>query len=195
MSGAALAPEEQARSNLYALLARLLYAPPDRALLAAIAAADPITAEGDAALAHAWRELAQACAAADPEAVREEYEAVFVGIGPAEITLYASAYLGSSPTRNPLVELRGFLAAHGLERQREVPEPEDHLAALCEVMRHLVARGDANAQRALFETFLAPAAERLCDAIAHSPNVGFYRPVARLGQSFFALERNAFGME
>ena len=52
-----LAPEDAARADFYALLARLWHAGPDAGLLAAIAAADEIVAEGDqAGLADAWLE-------------------------------------------------------------------------------------------------------------------------------------------
>lgn len=196
MSAAALEPEDQARSNFYALLARLFYAPPDAALLAAIAAAPPLEAEDRGApLAGAWQDLRRAASDADPEAVRAEFDEVFVGTGKAEVTLYLSAYVGASVTRDPLVVLRDFLAERGLQRRQAVHEPEDHLAALCEVMRHLIVAGDAAAQRECFATFLASGAGRLCDAIIQCEHVGFYRPVARLAKIFFTLEHSAFDMD
>ncbi len=196
MTAAALAPEDEARANFYALLARLFYAPPDAALLAAIAAAPPLdAAAGNAPLAEAWQALRRAAGAAQPEPVREEFDTVFVGTGKAEVTLYLSAYLGASVTRNPLVRIRDFLAARGLQRRAAVHEPEDHVAALCEVMRHLIVAGDIDSQRACFTTFLAPAAGPLCDAVIHCERVDFYRPVARLAKIFFALEHNAFDMD
>src|SRR5437016_10456718 len=85
-----LPPEEVARANFYGLLARLFYAPPDAALLEAIAGADEIEAE-DGGIAAAWQGLARAAAGADPEAVRDEYDSVFVGTGKAHVPLYACA--------------------------------------------------------------------------------------------------------
>ena len=73
-----LPPEEVARANFYGLLARLFYAPPDAPLLEAIAGAGEIEAE-DGGIAAAWQALAHAAARADVEAVREEYDSVFVG--------------------------------------------------------------------------------------------------------------------
>jgi TorA maturation chaperone TorD len=195
MSAPALAPEDHARANFYALLARLFYAPPDRALLAAIAAAPAIAGEGgETPLAEAWAELGRAAAAADAEAVREEYEAVFIGTGKAAVTPYLGAYLESSVARDPLVALRDFLAAHGLQRREAVHEPEDHVAAVCEVMRHFIVAGDLVLQRECFETFLAPATDALCDAVITCERVLFYRPVARFGKFFFRLEHSAFDM-
>lgn len=196
MSAAALAPEEQARGNFYGLLARLFYAPPERALLEALAASAELAGEGPGApLAQAWRELVRAAAKADPEAVREEYEAVFVGIGKAEVTLYVGAYLEHAAIRNPLVEVREFIARHALARKESAQEPEDHVAALCDAMRHLIGKDDAAAQRELLERFLAPAADGLCDAIIQCEQVNFYRPVARFAKIFFALDRSALDLE
>jgi TorA maturation chaperone TorD len=197
MSAAGLAEEEQGRANLYALLARLLYAPPDRALLQAIATADEIVAaDAGSPLASAWRKLAAAAAAADEEAAREEYESVFVGTGKAEVTLYTCAYTVKTSLDNPLVEIRDFLITNGLVRRDNANEPEDHIAGLCETMRHLIASDGKDAeQRRFFSAFVWPAADPLCDAIMRSQGTNFYKHVASLAQSFFALEHTAFEMD
>jgi TorA maturation chaperone TorD len=197
MSETELAPEEQGRANLYALLARLFYAPPDRALLEAIAGAEEIVAEdAGSPLSAAWRALSAAAAGTDEEAAREEYEGVFVGTGKAEVTLYTGAYAARTSLDNPLVEIREFLQHHGLVRRANATEPEDHIAGLCETMRHLIASDGKEAeQQRLFNAYLWPAANPLCDAIARSPNTRFYKDVARLAQTFLALEHSAFEME
>jgi TorA maturation chaperone TorD len=196
MSAQALAAEDQARANFYALLARLFYAPPDRDLLETLAAADEIAAEGgNRAFALAWRDLKREAAATNPEAAREEYESVFVGTGKAVITLYTGAYTVKTALDNPLVEIRDFLASRGMARKWGIHEPEDHVAALCEVMRHLVTQGTAAVQREFFEKFLWSAFDPLCDAIAHCDSVSFYRPVARFAARFFEIEHAAFDME
>ena len=200
MSAAALAPEDQARSNFYALLARLFYAPPDRELLDSIAAAEEIHAGDEKTpLALAWQELKAAAGATEPESAREEYESVFVGTGKAEVTLYTTAYAAGSaarnPHHNPLVSIKDFLAVRGLWRKQTVHEPEDHIAALCEVMRHLVATEDAAAQRNFFAQFMQPAATSLCDAIAGCEHIHFYRPVARFAARFFEIEHTALNLE
>jgi TorA maturation chaperone TorD len=186
-----IAPEEAARANFYALLARLFYAPPDAALLQAIAGQ---TIEGD--LADSWQALAQAAAAADAEAVREEYETAFIGTGKAPVTLYTSAYTIRYSSEVPLAELRGELAALGLARRAEVREPEDHIAALCDTMRHLIAEQkiDLDQQRRFFSRWIAPLVEPLCSAIEGSDKTAFYKPVARFAKSFFLLEQSAFEM-
>jgi len=192
-----LAEEEQGRANLYALLARLFYAPPDRALLQSLAAADEIVAaDAGSPLASAWRKLAAAAAAVDEEAAREEYEGVFVGTGKAEVTLYTGAYTVKTSFDNPLVDIRDFLIRNGLVRRDNANEPEDHIAGLCETMRHLIASDGKDAeQRRFFSAFVWPAANPLCDAIMRSQSTNFYKHVASLAQSFFALEHTAFEMD
>ena len=186
-----MAPEEQARANFYGLLARLFYAPPDAALLQALSRE---TLEGE--LAQAWEELKRAAAGADPEAVREEYETAFIGTGKAPVTLYSTAYTIRYSSEAPLVELRGELARLGLARRTEAHEPEDHIAALCDVMRHLVAQQKTglDEQRRFFNRWIQPAIEPLCDAIERSDKTAFYKPVARFAKGFCTLEHMAFEM-
>ena len=186
-----IAAEEQARANFYGLLARLFYAPPDAALLQAIGLEK---LEGD--LAQPWEELKRAAAQADPEAVREEYETAFVGTGKTPVTLYSTAYTIRYSNEVPLAELRGELARLGLARRAEAREPEDHIAALCDTMRHLVAeqKKDLEEQRRFFNRWIHPAVEPLCSAIERSDKTAFYKPVARFANRFCTLEHMAFEM-
>jgi TorA maturation chaperone TorD len=189
------APEDQARANFYALLSRLFYAPPDAGFLAALGSADELQAE-DEALAKAWSELCAAAAAADGEALRDEFETTFVGTGKAPITLYASAYSLRYSNETPLAHLRSELAALGLARRSDAGEPEDHIAALCDVMRHLIAEQqvDLALQKRFFDRWIRPNFESLCAAIERSELGSFYKSAGRLGKTFFSLEQSAFEM-
>ena len=191
----ALAPEELARANFYGLLARLFYAPPDAALLQTLATANDLEAEAGG-VALAWRELASAAAGVDSEAVREEYEAAFIGVGKAPVTLYTSAYSVRYTSEMPLAELRGELVALGLARRSEANEPEDHVAALCETMRYLIGERKAELaqQKRFFEQWIWPTVQPLCSAIKKSEQIHFYQPVARFAFAFFELEHTAFEM-
>jgi TorA maturation chaperone TorD len=186
-----IAPEEQARANFYGLLARLFYGPPDAELLRGIASEK---LEGD--LAKPWEELRSAAAVADPGALREEYETAFIGTGKAPVTLYSTAYTIRYSNEVPLAELRGELARLGLGRRAEVREPEDHIAALCDTMRHLVAmqKTDLEEQRRFFNRWIHSAMGPLCSAIERSDKTEFYKPVARFAKRFCALEHAAFEM-
>jgi TorA maturation chaperone TorD len=191
-----LAPEEIARANFYGLLARLFYGPPDEPLLQTLADAGGIEAE-DGGIGEAWEALTQAAGQADPESVRDEYDTVFVGTGKSPVTLYACAYSIRYSSETPLAELRGHLATLGLARKEEASEPEDHIAALCDTMRHLIAvqKRDLAEQRRFFQRWIQPAAESLCNAIEAEPGTSFYKSVARFAKAFFDIERTAFEMQ
>ena len=188
-----LTPEDQARANFYALFSRLFYGPPDAGLLAALAQVDDLEAD-DKTIAACWAELSTAAASADPEAVREEYERVFVGTGKAPVTLYSSAYSMKYTNETPLALLRGELATLGLVRRNEVGEPEDHIAALCDTMRYLVSERELSEQQRFFTRWIHPSAEPLCNAIEQSEQTVFYKTVGRLAKAFFSLEHSGFEM-
>ena len=186
-----LVAEDQGRAGYYALLARLYYAGPDAALLAAIAGADEIPGEEPSALASAWRALAAAARAMDAEAAALEYDEVFVGTGKAEVTPYLSHYILQRSTDNPLVELRQQLAAWGIGRREEVPEYEDHISGICETMRFAIAvqHRSPEEQKDYFERFVYRGAMAFCDAVSASPNARFYRLVAQFARAFLTSRR------
>jgi TorA maturation chaperone TorD len=197
-----LSEEDLGRRDWYLLLARIFRAPPDAAVLGSIASTAPgLPAPADAPpLVRALAELAAACAQAHSESVREEYDSVFLGVGKAEIFLNASWHLSGFLHDRPLVELRALLAEFGFERRCEVAETEDHFAALCETMALLIASTDArlasvDTQKQLFQRFLAPWFESLCEAIERSGNTDFYKHAARAAGAFLAIERQAFDFE
>jgi TorA maturation chaperone TorD len=192
---AGIAPEDAARAHWYALLARLFSAPADAALLAAIASADAIEAQSGG-LASAWQALREAAGRADPEAVREEYEALFVGTGKALVTPYTTAYTIRYASESRLAALRSELDAIGLARLEDVYEPEDHIAALAEVMRHLIVEhgSDLAVQKKFFERWVRPGAIGLCDAINNAEVAVFYKAVARLASELFEIEHAAYEM-
>ncbi len=204
-------PEDQARADMYALLSRLFYGAVDAALLAQIAAAGNIVAQGeDTSFADAWRLLAQSASQSASQSraddVRLEYEQVFVGAGKAEISLYATAYpSGAAHTATAadkrLVALRSQLNQLGIARRDDAHEPEDHVSALADVMRLLIAGNDrtqpANlAQQAeFFRAYLAPWVRPLAEHIGNSPNTRFYRAAGGFLRAFLELERRALEME
>lgn len=188
--------EETARADLYGLLATLYSAPPSQALIDTIASA---RSEGEGVLQQAWAGLVEVCRSAQEEAVRDEYETLFIGTGKPEVMLYGSYYVSGFLMEKPLAALRTDLAALGLERDISVPETEDHIAILCEVMRYLIASNDIAqaslaSQQAFFATHMQPWLMRLCDAVEAHPAACFYRVVTGLARSFFEVEMQAFDM-
>lgn len=205
--GAASAPlplsgEDQARADLYALLARLLLAPPDGPLLADLGAADPICAEGGGhALEEAWDKLTLAASVIDAAAVADEFDALFVSIGTPRINPYGSFYQSGYLNDTPLAGLREDLARLRLGRAGSTGEFEDHLGALCETMRVLItgmpalARQPVDGQQRFFDKHIAPWHARCLADIANAEDANFYRLVAGFALSFFALEAEAFAFE
>lgn len=188
--------EETARADLYGLLATLYSAPPSQDLIGTIASA---RSEGDGVLQQAWAALVEACRSAQADAVREEYESLFIGVGKPDVMLYGSYYLSGFLMEKPLAALRTDLAQLGLERDASVPETEDHIAMLCEVMRYLIASNDIaqaslSSQQAFFAEHMQPWLARLCDAIDAHPSAHFYRAVNALARAFFEVEMQAFDM-
>jgi TorA maturation chaperone TorD len=194
-----LPAEEAARAHFYALLARVLIAPPDGALLHALAVADPLPAQGP--LADAWAKLIDASSAMDADAAAEEYEALFVGMGKSPVSLYGGFYCGATAVEHPRVRVRADLVALGLAPRADSTEPEDHLGGLFEAMRVLVAGGAGRSgasleeQRRFYEEHVGPAAERFFAALAAAPRANYYRRIAELGAAFVALEGHSFSLD
>jgi len=191
--------EEAARADFYALLARFFHAPPDAQLLASLARAPRLGGDGE--LDAAWSALCLASQAMDAEAARDEYEALFVGVGKAQVSLYAGYYTGAPAADHPRVRLQRDLAELGLAHKQDNAEPEDHVAALFDVMRVLVAGGAGRpaaglaAQRCFFDTYVAPATHRLRAAIDAAPMANYYRKVARFAADFVSFESESFQLE
>lgn len=193
-------PEEQARANVYALLARLFVAPADADLLRSIVAGDESGNDGqaqhDGEFVLAWRDLISAAGVAQADAVADEYQRLFVGTGSPEISLYVGAYTARMSVDSMLVDLRGFLSEHGLQRRSGVNEPEDHIAMLFEIMRFLIQQQPVavDEQKRFFDRFIWSGGLSLCDAISEHPRARFFAPVARFTKCFLFVEHNAFDM-
>ena len=116
----------------------------------------------------------------DAEAAGDEFQALFVGVGKSEVSLYASHYLGPQSGR-PLAEIRATLAALGSRAGRGAASSRTTCRVVLETMRMLVA-GDAERrpapiaeQRAFFERHLLPWAFDCCAAISNCPLANYYR--------------------
>lgn len=191
--------EETARAEVYGLLAALFYAPPPTALVDNIRVAVTEAPAAGALLEASWGELVAASRRLSQEDIAREYEALFGGVGKPEVYLFGSHYLSGFLNEKPLAALRTELEALGLARDEAMPETEDHVAYLCEVMRYLIAGDDVavanlTRQREFFSRHLQPWAGDLCEAISRHPKADFYRSVAAFTQAFLAVETQGFDM-
>ncbi len=192
---ATIEAEDALRAQVYRLLARLLAAPPDQGLL------DLATdLKGDeTALGQGIGTLAAQAAHATPAATAEEYGELFIGIGRGELVPFASYYLTGFLNEKPLARLRGDMAALGMARAADVKEPEDHIAALCEMMAGLIggsfgAPAGLGAQRRFFERHLEPWAAQFFADLEGAQAAVLYAPVGAIGRAFMAIETAAFAM-
>jgi TorA maturation chaperone TorD len=191
--------EETARAELYGLLAQLFYAPPAPELLARLRVAATEAPAAGGFLEEPWRALVGVARALSDEAIADEYNALFGGVGKPEVYLYGSHYLSGFLNEKPLARLRTELTSLGLARDEAMSDTEDHIAYLCEVMRYLIAGDDvavANLarQQSFFATHLQPWVAALCDAVAQHPKARIYAAVAELTRSFVAVEAQGFDM-
>jgi len=204
-----LEPEDQARADFYALLARLYADAPDAALLRAIATAPSLgvvvhidgAGEPGGGLPAAWDQLRAASSAMDAGAAADEYNNLFVGVGRSDVNLHASHWLTGFMMEKPLADVRATLARLGLSRRDGVSLVEDHLASLLETMRILVAGHDDRrpaslaVQREIFERHISGWAFACCSAILDSLVANYYRKVAQFTIEFLALERDSFAID
>jgi len=191
--------EETARAELYGLLAQLYYAPPAPELLARLRVAATESPAAGGFLEEPWRALVGVARALADDAIAEEYNALFGGVGKPEVYLYGSHYLSGFLNEKPLARLRTELTSLGLARDEAMSDTEDHIAYLCEVMRYLIAGDDVavanlTRQQSFFAEHLQPWVVRLCDAIAQHPGARFYAAVAELTRAFTSVEAQGFDM-
>ena len=191
--------EEIARAELYGLLSQLYYAPPPAEVLSALRVAVTEAPSAGGHLQEPWQQLVGAARAQSDADIAREFDRLFGGVGKPEVYLFGSHYLSGFLNEKPLVRLRADLERLGLARDESMPETEDHVAYLCEVMRYLIAGDDMavchlTAQRDFFATHLQPWLTSLCDALAGHPQARFYAAVAHFTRAFVAVEAQGFDM-
>jgi TorA maturation chaperone TorD len=191
--------EELARAELYGLLARLWLAPPDAELLAQFEVAVTQAPQPGGFLEAPWQTLVAAMRATTPARAAEEFDALFLGVGKPEVFAFGSYYLTGFLNEKPLAVLRTDLARLGLARDEQSNETEDHVAALFEVMRYLIAGDDMavcnlEAQRRLFRAHLQPWVEKFCDTLEAQPRAQLYRVLAGFTRAFMQVEIQGFDL-
>lgn len=191
----ALAEEEQLRAAQYRLLARLLASAAEESDLRLAAG----FRGDDSPLGASLGTLARVAARITPAETEREYFDLFIGIGRGELLPYASYYLTGFLNEKPLARLRQDMAGLGIARAEHVKEPEDHIAAICEMMAGLIegsfdAPADLETQRQFYERHLAPWAERFFTDLEGARSAVFYAPVGSVGRAFMEIEHTAFGL-
>jgi TorA maturation chaperone TorD len=186
--------EDLMRAQVYRLLARFLSAPAEQADIDVAAALEG----GDTRLGRAISAFAAAAAATDKATLAEEFHDFFIGLGRGELVPYGSYYLTGFLQEKPLAKLRQDMARLGIERDPDVRDPEDHIAALAEMMAGLIDGTYGKPlpvaeQKVFFERHIdcwAPYFFRDLEGVK-SP---FYSALGRVGSEFIAIEENSFAL-
>ncbi len=187
--------EDLLRAHVYRLLGKLLRAGPDKATLNSITQ----LAADDTALGQALGTLAKVAGKVTAEETAEEYQELFIGVGRGELLPYGSYYLTGFLNEKPLAKLRKDMALLDIERRDAVSEPEDHIAALCEMMAGLIT-GDYGEplelarQKRFFDTHIEPWAGHFFADLEGARSSKLYTAIGSIGKAFMEIETAAFRM-
>ncbi|MCF1428569.1 MAG: molecular chaperone TorD family protein [Shewanella sp.] len=183
--------KDQLRADIYQLIAALLRRNPSAELLDFLANLE-VDVDQDNDMTKAWLALKLAAGQFTPEQLEDEYFALFLGVGCGEILPYGSWFMTGSLMDKPLALLRQDLLQLGFAREEDVKEPEDHVAALCEVMGTLILDAPGYRQLAFYQRHIASWIGRFIEKLNTAPSAAFYAAVGQLCKAFFDLEAIEF---
>jgi TorA maturation chaperone TorD len=191
----AIADEDRVRADCYRLLGRLLAAPPPAELLDAVGR----MLGGQGEFGAAIDALASAARATDAHAASREYHDLFIGLARGELMPFASYYRTGFLYDKPLAKLRADMERFGIASVDNASDPEDHIAAICEMMAGLIggdfgAPADIGIQKQFFDTHLAPWAPRFFADLEKAETARLYRQVGAVGRLLLAIEHEAFAL-
>jgi TorA maturation chaperone TorD len=188
--------EQRYRASAYSLLAALLRCPPEQALLDHVGQLSPVGDGEHDELSRAMSTLALAAQTHQQAELTDEYHSLFIGLGKGEVVPYASWYLTGFMMEQPLSDLRDDLRALGFERSSDTREPEDHAAALCEVISVMINEATSLAQqKQFFESHMQKWLGRFLVDLANADSAQFYQSVACFGAAFIELEQDYMSMQ
>lgn len=187
--------EDLLRAHVYRLLAKLLRASPDKDALSNISQLNG----DDTDLGKALSTLATVAGKVTAEETAEEFQELFIGVGRGELLPYGSYYLTGFLNEKPLAKLRKDMAFLDIERRDAVNEPEDHIAALCEMMAGLIAGEysepiELARQKKFFDTHIEPWAGHFFADLESARSSKLYTAVGTVGKAFMVIETAAFAM-
>lgn len=190
-----LVDEQQYRAGAYGLLANLFWVAPDSTALQRVSRFAEMETSGNE-LALSMSMLGLAATTSKSDSVEDEFFNLFIGLGRGELVPYGSWYLTGYLMEKPLSYLRDDLSKLGLQRDKKVHEPEDHIAALCEVMYMLIVdEASQDQQSHFFEAHMGCWLERFFADLSRAKSAVFYRAVGRFGAAFTAFEKRYLSMQ
>jgi TorA maturation chaperone TorD len=191
----AIAEEDIVRAQLYRLLARVLARPADADDIALVAGMSGDETE----LGRQLAVLAEIARRISPDDIPHEYHDLFIGLGRGELVPYGSYYLTGFLHEKPLARLRQEMDMLGIERDPSIKEPEDHIAALMDMMAGLILGefgepADLDDQRRFFAGHIGPWAKHFFRDLEGARSSVFYGAVGGVGRVFMDIEEVAFSM-
>ena len=188
--------EDELRSQLYRLLAYFLHKPADADGLKMAAEMQG----DDTDLGKAIAAFALIASKSSAETITQEYHDLFIGVGRGELLPYGSYYLTGFLHEKPLAKLRNDMAELGIERRDDVKEPEDHIAAVCEMMSGLIAGDfdrqiDLAEQKTFFDTHVGSWAKHFFTDLETAKSSVLYGALGSVGRCFMDIEQVAFTMD
>ena len=188
--------EHRTRADVYRLLAALLASPPNDDILKMLRNIEVVDSDTEGSLANTWLIMKDTAQQVRADELTDEYFNLFIGLGKGEVSPYASWYLTGFLMEKPLADLRSELSRLGFDRQNNVHEPEDHVAALCEVMSVIIAESvlSFDEEKQFFTQYIAPWMSRFFDDLSRAQAANFYKPVGFLGKQFIDIEQRYFAM-
>ncbi|BCN24162.1 TorD/DmsD family molecular chaperone [Vibrio alfacsensis] len=186
-----LEQEQTLRTEIYLVLSALFRGAPTSEMIEFLSSLEVEPSES--AMQKAWLALQQAAKESNREALEDEYQDLFIGIGRGEVMPFGSWHMTGSIMEKPLAEIRHDLKLLGFERDENVKEPEDHIAALCEVMA-MLTNEEETLQQTVFNKHLAPWFGSFTKQLENANNAKFYKPVAHLCDAFLTLEQVRFSV-
>ncbi|HDZ5418663.1 MULTISPECIES: molecular chaperone [Vibrio] len=183
--------EQTLRTEIYLVLSALFRSAPSEEMIEFLTSLEVEPSES--AMQKAWIALQQAAKDSNREALEDEYQDLFIGIGRGEVMPFGSWHMTGAMMEKPLAEIRHDLELLGFERDENVKEPEDHIAALCEVMSMLTGE-EEDLQQTVFNKHIAPWFNSFTQQLENAESANFYKPAAQLCEAFLTLEQVRFSV-
>ncbi|MFM2611423.1 TorD/DmsD family molecular chaperone [Vibrio campbellii] len=183
--------EQTLRTEIYLVLSALFRSAPSEEMIEFLTSLEVEPSES--AMQKAWIALQLAAKDSNREALEDEYQDLFIGIGRGEVMPFGSWHMTGAMMEKPLAEIRHDLELLGFERDENVKEPEDHIAALCEVMSMLTGEAE-DLQQAVFNKHIAPWFNSFTQQLENAQSANFYKPAAQLCEAFLTLEQVRFSV-
>lgn len=192
----AISGEDQLRAELYRLLALFLTAPPSKKNLSDAG----VFESSDTPLGKAIHSFSRVASQTDRTAADDEYHALFIGVGRGELLPYGSYYLTGFLHEKPLARLRNDMAELGIAANPDATEPEDHAAALLDMMAGLIDGSfgsslNIDEQKKFYDAHVGCWMPLFFRDLEGASSSVLFAALAQIGSRFLEIENAAFEMD